>query len=152
MAKHIWTVLCYKGSLDKYSNQVSLLDVLEEVEVGLVEAIPEDAENAVIPFNMNLVSLWIRSDPETPESVSTRYSIVSPKGDVVLTWDHAVSLSEHMRARSFLRLAQFPFRGPGDYAFRVEMRDEESGQWNRVSEVPLRLKISLAREPDPKES
>src|SRR6266403_656544 len=41
MAKHVWSVLCYKGCLDQYTNQVSLLDVIEGIIIKPMEPVPE---------------------------------------------------------------------------------------------------------------
>src|SRR5262245_60174861 len=76
MAKHVWSVLCYKGVVDQFTNQVSLLDVTETVVVKLLEPVPQatDAEtnDVRLPMNLHLVTLWIRSNLAVPEECDTR--------------------------------------------------------------------------------
>src|SRR5215510_5570025 len=87
MPEHVWSVACYRGCLDSYTNLVSLLEVTEGVTVQVAAEAPPtppaDLNAAVIvPLKMPLhvVSLWMRSELETAESFKIRTVIVTPDG------------------------------------------------------------------------
>ena len=67
--KVIWAVLCQSAVIDKDTNNVSLLNVIEEVKVPAkppAELTATDL-NLISPATFELVTLWTRSDPGAEE-------------------------------------------------------------------------------------
>lgn len=139
MPKHIWSVLCYKGCLDQYTNQVSLLDVIENI--SLRPTGPAPSGNVHIPIQMNLVSLWMRSDLNSPETFETRIIVKAPDGFEHPSNELVADLQTHTRIRTFRRFEILPYRGPGLYEFIVEYRGTASDAWNSVVAVPLDVRV-----------
>lgn len=142
MPEHIWSVLCYKGCLDQYSNLVSLLDVIEGIQLRSIGPLPAGEKAFVgLPFQLNLVSLWARAAPDTPEKFSVRALVVKPDGaEVVPQVFIDGDLTEKRRLRTFMRLDALPFGGPGVYRFAVECRSDD--EWRRVASIPLEVEVA----------
>ena len=69
MARHVWTVVCTKAVTDPRSNNISLIDVTEQLNLS-----PETPLTGVaqIRFPLTVVSLWIRDDLGRPETEKVR--------------------------------------------------------------------------------
>lgn len=137
MPQLIWSVLCYKGCLDSYSNQVSLLDVIE----GLSIKTNQLEGRLTIPVQMNLVSFWMRSEPGVPEAFEARANLVMPDGTqlpgLVLSGD----LQTNLKLRTFMRIEGLEVRDPGPHWLALEYRTSAESEWVRVGKVPLDIQI-----------
>jgi hypothetical protein len=140
VAEHRWSLLCYRGVVDKYSNLLSLVDVTDELTL---EPLPEPLpENVGVPVNFHLVSMWVRSDPKAPELLWSGLKIVTPDGGEFVTGDPlAISLVEHPRTRLIFRFQAIPFKGTGIYRFVVGCSETQDGEQVPVADVPLEIKI-----------
>jgi hypothetical protein len=149
MAKHLWSVLCYKGILDQYTNQVSLLDVIEGITATAQEPPRplEEGKALRVPASFMLVSLWMRSDVGAPEEITTRVRLVAPTGVSRRPNVVKVDLTKHVRSRTFMRFEGLPYHGDGYYQFIVEVQGEQADQWRVVAEVPLEFKLEYATPP-----
>lgn len=142
MAEHIWSVLCSKGLVDKSSNLVSLIEVVENLTITLTEQIPAGAREAALSLSFVLVSYWIRSDSKAGENVAGRVRTLGPGEQSLSSSEFEVSLMQHSRARHFMRFASMPYDGAGMYRFVVEQRVGDG--WRQVASVPLQLEIKHA--------
>ncbi len=143
MARHVWSVLCYKGCLDQYTNQVSLLDVIEAISIKPAEPVPETQGDKEIrvPVQMTLVTLLARSDVAVPEVGMMRVRLVLPDGVSRPPQELKFDLTKHRRLRNFTRIQSLPLRGDGYFNFVVELRDEAADEWRTAAEIPLEFKV-----------
>ncbi|MBI2207164.1 MAG: hypothetical protein HYU41_25290 [Candidatus Rokubacteria bacterium] len=133
-------MLCYKGSLDQYTNQVSLLDVIEGI---VLQTETPPAVRAVIGFHvpMSLVTLWQRADIEKPETFTMRMMTITPNGEEVANKNELTcDLSEKRRLRTFLHIGGLPFQGPGMYRLAVDYKNADT-DWQRVASVPFDVTV-----------
>lgn len=148
MAKHIWSVLCYKGCIDKFTEQISLLDVVEVLAVPS-ESSPTELMETGLDVSLQLVSLWTRSKIEIPEVVHTRLSLQMPDGSIAERDEMEVDLRECRRIRTFFKMAALPFRGIGLHMLIVEQRGEVEDCWRPVASIPLEIEIEPKRATNP---
>lgn len=141
MAKHRWSTLCYRGSIDKYTNLISLLDVTDELTISeLPESLPEDAGLMV---NLQLVSLWRREHDEPPQKIWATFQVVAPNGEVFPHQGKTLegNLESSTRTRLIFGVQAIPFRGAGLYWFDVLVTDSSDGTSELVDRVPLEIKV-----------
>lgn len=147
--KHIWTVLCQRSTIDKYSNNISLSDVLEQLTVSaslLHEQQPTGGTPVgALVFHFELVSLWSRANEAQPALGHARVVILSPSGGITEPQPIQVDLREYERMRTRQRFGGLPVREAGQFIFRVEYRDDGESTWREVAAVPLKVII----EPSP---
>ena len=134
MAKHVWSVLCYKCSIDRSTNSVSLLEVLEALQVG---ADPSD-ERALVAQRCELASLWRRTEWETPEKSFSRVRVLAPDSTLIATAQSEVDLVSATRSRLVVQLSAFPLMGPGIYEFLVD-GSSDGTSWEEVARVPVEV-------------
>ena len=135
--RHIWSVACSHAVVDRDSNNVSLLNVIEQLRIQ--EAPRPDA---VLPIQLDVMTLWAREDPEVPETGNSRLKFVSPAGKTLGTFEAVVDLSSHERSRAKLTFQGLPLRNSGIYKFRIEQKSEGATRWRKVSEIPLSVLFS----------
>lgn len=141
MIHHVWSVFCSSSAIDRDSNQVSLFDLVEQINVQLTEAAPA-GQKVVIPARFQLVTLWTRGDANEAESGLSRLRLVAPSGEELLKSENDVDLTEHNLRRVRLNLVGMPYVGDGRYHFRVELKD--GAEWRLVGDVPVQFEVQLA--------
>lgn len=143
MAKHNWSVLCYKACIDQDSKQISLLDVVDVLKLHEEPPpIPKDKGLIIIgPVQLQLVSQFSRSEPEAPEAAQMRFVLKLPNGKTFKQPVLLVDLNAGNRSRTILKIDQLPFSGPGEYLFLSYLRESESNPWKKVAEVPLEIQV-----------
>lgn len=135
---HVWTVLCRQVITDRDSNQLTLVNAVENVLVRpLVDQIPDDA---VIPLDWVLVSMWTRSNLDAPEEAQYRVMLLSPDSEPspITAIDGStvfrVDMTEKRRMRTQLQITTLRVGPPGTYAFRVDLGVKS--KWTTVAIIP----------------
>jgi hypothetical protein len=145
MARHIWSVLCTKASIESQTNVLNMFGVIEELQIEHSAELPAGVVVVVIPYSMDFVSFWVRSSAEVQETPTMQVSILSPAGERRAGAKGAVPLVDNTRARTIVSLPGFPVgvreRG-GIYTFLVEVQDREGGPWTEVARVPVEVKLA----------
>jgi hypothetical protein len=135
--RHVWTVVCTNAVIDRYTNSVSLLNVLEQITIQ-----GELPEAAVLPIGVDVLTLWSREVPGTPETSSSRLTFRTSEGEILATHESDVQLTDSERLRARVSFQGLPLKGPGTYYFNVEIRDPSNTEYKRVAEVPLVIEVA----------
>jgi len=142
MAEHIWSVLALKTIVDKDTNTLSLMDVLETITVsGEGPAKYKKGEKVNIYLASVLTTFWTRSDKKKPESSEYRVSIYDPDKKKIGSNMIKLDLSKTLRVRSQLGFKVFPMRGFGSYEYKVEMKVKKGKKetWKKVALLPVEV-------------
>jgi len=143
MIQHMWTIPCRVAIIDRTTNNVSLIDIVEEVTVA-----PPDAELAAgvprVPILFDIMTLWRRENPDQPETGFSKMSLLSPQGAVLVEAETDVDLRTFKRCRATTKLVGIPVAGPGIYHLRLERRADTSMPWEEVARVPLDVSVEPA--------
>jgi hypothetical protein len=135
MIDHVWTVVCSHAVIDRDSNSVSLLDVVEQLNIR-EEPSPEGS--VILP--LDIVTLWVRADFDVPTRGRGRVTFFSPSGAVNDgPFEFDIDLSEHRRNRSRGRLQTLHVGESGRHTFLVELQDKDDNEWHEVAAVPLEI-------------
>ncbi|MEE8389820.1 MAG: hypothetical protein V3S14_03355, partial [Anaerolineae bacterium] len=118
------------------SNNVSLQNVIEQITI-----LADPQPDAVLPIELDIMTLWARTDLDTPVRGHARVTFLSPSGlvsDGPLEFD--VDLSKHNRHRCRGRFQGLHISEPGRHAFLVELQQNEDGtEWHQVAAIPLEV-------------
>lgn len=138
MAEHIWSIICSKSSVDSETNNISLFEILEQVNISRKKGFPEieEGKHVGIQFNCEVVTLIARSDLTKPELVDVRIRLVLPTGTVITQPKQTISLLDHLRFRQIVRVNNFPYAGPGEYSFCVDILDQ-NGEATEKARIPV---------------
>jgi hypothetical protein len=134
MISHIWSVLCSRSVVDTRSKNVSIQNALEQVNVT-----GEPAPGQVVPMRMEVVSMWVRTEPEIPAQGKLRVEFHAPSGKVFGQLELPVDLTKHERFRSQVHFDGLPAEEVGRHYFYVNLQEEDEGEWRQVAAVPLTM-------------
>jgi hypothetical protein len=133
--------------VDKFSNILSILDVVDEFTISEMPAPPTDGQSVGMGVQLQLVSLWDRSERGMPEGRWwTRIAFEGPDGSNIGT-SQALSGSLEgatVRQRLIYEVPVLPYRGVGVYHVVVGWSREEAGGYQEVARVPLEIKAKAA--------
>ena len=139
MIRHVWSVLCSRALTDRDSNNVSLVEVIEEIQLRVEKNATKD--KIAVPFPIHWVTLWARMEADKPSCVHAKDMVIDPSGEIILVKEYDVDLSEHKRYRFIRNLQGLPVPSSGQYRFHTQLLDEKSHAWEDVSDVPLEVTI-----------
>lgn len=139
MIEHIWTVVCSMSVVDRETNNLSLFNIVEQLNI-LARPQPE-----MMPqLSLDIVTLWVRADDTTPARGHSRLTLLSPTGEELGQGEGEIDLSKHERLRMRRR---FPLgldlKISGRYHFRVELQLEDEETWQTVAIIPLKVVVEI---------
>jgi len=135
MVEHIWTVICSQSVVDRATNNISLQNILEQIDV-FGPNFPAGG-SIVVPVNIDLVTFWSRSIDNTPCKARARIQLIAPNNDILIMNEYEVDLTQHTRNRSIFKIRGLPIRGEGRHVFLVELYREDV--WQPSVRVPLQI-------------
>ena len=142
MAQHVWSVLCREPIIDRVTNNLSLVGVLEEVQVEIACLKgTETPELPVTTMTIHVVSYWVRALREKGAVESLRARIHSPARKLLGTIVHQFSMVDHARARNVLTARALPLADAGRYTVEVQ-QPAGKARWRTVARLPLDVTIS----------
>ena len=146
MIDHVWTVVCSRAVIDRESNNVSLQNIIEQINIR-GEPIPD----TVIAVQLEVVTLWVRADFDVPSQATTRLTFLSPFGNVLGSFGSDIDLSEYERFRARAKFEALPMPEPGHYAFRMEFKNKGESEWHEVATIPLKI-VFVSPETEPEQA
>ena len=147
MIKHIWSVLCQRSVVDSQSNNISIFDVFEALQVD-INPTPHarDQKNPEynIPLQYQVVSLISKEKEDTKDTkCSIRVTLVNSEGEKkILVNQELTFLAHKKRMRSINQIQGLPVNKSGVYHFIVELK-EDHGQYKEVADLPLEVKLNI---------
>jgi hypothetical protein len=142
MPRHIWSVLCAKSSTDRETNNISLFEVIEQINVQIP---PGVGDPGVIAISLELVTLWRRQDAETAERATARLVHLEADGSEANSAEFSVDLTRHRRMRTISKIGGLPVRRPGTHVLKVELQRNDNG-WDPVAWIPVEVNVTAADE------
>jgi len=140
MIKHAWSLMCTKCITDPDTKNVTLTEVVEQLNVP-----PNVTFPATAPFQTDFVSTWYREDADRAERATGRVVVHGPDGNSREAVQFAIDLTAFYRVHTIIRSAGLELVSTGVYYFVVECRAEGQQQWETVARLPLnvvRLEVS----------
>lgn len=142
MIDHVWTVVCRQSVIDRDSKNLSLFNVLEQIAV---QGEANTGERRLIPMDLEVVSLWSRSDYDVSAKGVQRLTLLSPDEESLASGEQEIDLSKHRRFRNRARFRGLPMKGAGRYVFRVDQMTEGGAEWQHVMDIPLEVMFVAER-------
>lgn len=139
MIKHVWSVLCSQSVTDQQTNNVSLFNVIEQIEVTLAKDVPEGLL-PIAQMPLELVSLWERVAGDGATGGAAVVDVMDATGKRIGGREMSFDLNDHRRCRTRLTLNGVPISGSGRYVIRVVHRS--AGEADQVvAEIPLDVTV-----------
>jgi len=144
--KHIWSVLCGKSIIDSQKNNISLIDVLEQLNIKLPsEGIAQASEKGItIPISFDIVSLWMKDSEEKSEEVMVEIGMNDPENKELSSYNQSLRIpATHQRVRSVFHIERLSIFRPGVHKIRVKVKKKQDGREQIVAELPLDIRFTM---------
>ena len=134
MVEHIWSVLCSKSLIDNETNNLSLIEIIEELTVE------NFTKPGVTKIDYEIVSLWHRAKAEKKGKIEYKINLVTPSGkdkggpEVKCVFEPGIQ-----RNRSKVIFEAFPLDELGLYRFQVLLKKSGS-KYLKVASIPITIK------------
>jgi hypothetical protein len=125
------------GIVDANSNNVTLVEVIEEISYGLPQQVPPGMPHGMPLMSVDVVSFWIREQADLPVIGQGRITIVGPNAVRRSELEFDIDLLEKPRCRTVLRILGTVFPGAGQHFIEVECRQNQDEQWARAAQIPI---------------
>ena len=150
MYKHVWAVLCRESKIDAESQNISLHDVVEGINIdpthenapeGLKEAI-DRGDRINLQLKLELVSFITNDSPEKASTLQLEIDIFDPDGQPLGNVSPKIEFKEGIsRMKNRARFNALPITTGGTYTFAVSMPTKAGKEPETVAEVPLFVDI-----------
>lgn len=140
---NIWALLSRRSVIDKESNNISIYDVLEQLEIGVKITKQEETPQEIkIPIEYEVVCLWKRESKENKLTADLIIEIINPKGKTIKEIPQTIEVPAGMRRlRSVMRIMGFVASIPGDYLYRIKVKEEGQKEFRTAAEIPLEVHL-----------
>jgi hypothetical protein len=132
---HAWTVVGDRCLIDRDHDTVSL-DALEVIYVDK----PDDGVAAMVPCQLEVVSLWYRHDPAYGERQKANVCVLSPAGEVLAHFPIVVDLRSAYRYRTRCIIQGLLVERPGTYFVAIDLLAGTPAR--EVARIPLQVELS----------
>lgn len=142
MPKLLMFAPCEKVIVDKQSNNVSLIAVLQDLQLRLPD-VPIPAK-VTVPIRWHIFSMWLREPGDENRRYEQSCELVAPVGAVLARTRSLFSL-EKPTHRVIVSMQGFPLAqsgAGGEYLLKLYLRAEREGaEPNEVATYPLSVEI-----------
>jgi hypothetical protein len=142
MVKHLWTVLCQQALLDRFTNNVSIIGVIEKLDIRL--ELPDPAVELPDPlptptFSFTVLSLW-RHMVDEPTATFVRVSCALPTGkDFAVSPEISFEIpAAQSHGRTIMRFNGLPFSEEGDYKIKVQQKNGDRWKTEHTTALTVR--------------
>jgi len=132
--KHIWSILCQKSIIDQDTNQISLINSLEQLNL------PKNFFGKTFLMEIHLISYFFTDKVAQEDELEQTVAILDPQGNKLKELNSPIKMNKNsnkFRLRTIFDGINLTI--PGVYKFTMSVKQGNS----RIadSEVPLEIKI-----------
>jgi len=137
-------VPCQKVLISKEDNTLTIITVLQEMEVSVPAESPELPDKTTAPLIWYAFCLWgnERDDPETV--YHQQFILEAPNGEKVREGPIAEFSMTTPSHRVYSRYPNFPIWLKGTYSLRLQLRRKDAAEWRDIATFPIQIKHTLA--------
>lgn len=138
--KLILAALCHKAVIDRESNQLSLIDIIDRIQFR-IRGTPSFP--AGIPFRGDAVAVWQRDEGEAPTRAYTRVRILGPDRAPLGEFISEVDLESADRTRAVGHFDGFRIAGTGRHYIEFAGRTAAQSEFTVGNEVSVDIEVRI---------
>jgi hypothetical protein len=140
--KHIWSILCERSSIDQNTNNISLFNVLEQINVDkkVLEMAKTSQKSVIATINYQLITLWQKEAEKKKINFEQKIEVVDANGKILASAPKRLEIpASQTRIRAINNFEGLPITGMGEYAFKIYLKDEYDEKYKIYASIPLVL-------------
>jgi len=144
MPKLLAYLPCEKVVIEEESKNISVLSILETVNVTLARGAPAPAHNASIGMAWAIFTLWQKEKGESGEFES-KSVFVSSAGELLAETPAAkLGFGTNTRQQVVNRMASFPAWAPGACQLKLMVKTTRDGDYRELANVAVMVRHTWA--------
>ena len=142
MIKHVWSVFCSKDIINSVTNNITLVEIIERLQV---QGRPSTESDSVFlgPINGVLVTLWSLIDLSTPSKGVAKVVFYDASGKEHGAFPQEVDLTTYHRTRLRTVVPTIPVSGSGNHVWSILVKDPDTDDFREVARVPIEVSVEL---------
>ena len=141
--EHIWSLLCSTSVVDKDTNNVSVFNLVEQLNVNIdLTKIKNNKDSKIgIPVNFQLIN---RFAVKENKNFQLRIEMISPDNESSVLIEKDIEIAKgitSMRVRNMIGV--LPLKGSGTYHFHVNVRADKNEDFSTAAIVPLGVTLNF---------
>jgi hypothetical protein len=138
--KNIWSILCQKVMIDEKTNNLNLLNCLEEIRLNLDKTKTEEIKKNVVTFikiDFQLVTYWLLDGTKKAVSSKLKIEVIDPNNKPLNMSENNIEIpAGNLKFRNILSFNSLPFSVSGRYTLKVsQLKGKDT--YETVSELPI---------------
>jgi len=141
--KHIWGIFCRNSVIDQQTNNISLMESLEEMEFRIPQNLMD--KKIQIPLTSDIVNYWTNIGNDTSKDAEYKVEIFDSKKEKLFEANGALKFpSGKDRLRTITRLDRMVIsEKSGYYKIKTSLKKDKKSKFQTVSEIPFKVKVAL---------
>lgn len=139
--QYVWGMIAKRGLVDKETDTVSVIDIIERISVKQEENAEKKVEKFNFPFQ--IMTNWMRTvEKEISGTVTMSVDTPSGKNVVIQKFDFTEkNYKNQQRIRMNFNGLVIPNEGTGDYAVRIFFMDSKNKMISDTAVIPVFVEI-----------
>lgn len=139
----VWGLLCSLSSVDQERNNISLFNVIDEVNIRRDGFIKPGVK--LLPLEHEIITLWRRTMSNVIDdrevSIDIEIALIDPQEKVIQQIITPLKLRSGARRTRFrLMVNGFSYTTPGDYVYRISIVPDNGEGVHIVFQIPFEIK------------
>lgn len=145
---HEWSILCSKSIIDKELNNLSLVNLIEQLsfDVEMKDGqVWNEKEGDIFPLEMVIVTRLRKiSEPDVTSSGRVGIDLVDPDNNILSSFEQDFELGEGIEnIRMRFGIAGLKLTKSGLYHFAVSTKEEGDDKYKKVYSLPLKVNLNI---------
>jgi hypothetical protein len=141
----VWGLACISSSIDEQSHNISLFNIIDQINLPPDFWEKNRKEQMVFPFQHQIVMLLRRIIPSSIDEKEIPFDLsielIDPTGKPTMQFLSKLSFPAGKR-RTYLRIGTpgFSLTEPGDYTYVLNYKSVEAEEFSKLGEFPLEVR------------
>ncbi len=133
--KYLAGHVCLHTIIDKDSNNISLIEIIDQINIETSGTDANKTEYGLIDFEV--VTIWER--PEIIKPIISRggISFISPDGKTLFQEEFDIDLQVHFRCNIVMTISGLAINKEGMYSFQIKSFNEKNNEWITAGNISL---------------
>lgn len=136
MIKHYWTLLCQSSIINQETNNISLIEIAEQLNII------EEKFNNQIKIPLEIISFWIKDDKNIEEICKIEFSFVDSDENVIEKFSHDLVVPKGKDRMRFRMRVALPLSLKRGYRYLItRVYNNQSKVFETVGKTPILFEV-----------
>lgn len=141
--KYIRTILCAKSIVEAESGNISLIELIETINISIKEPLPKDKPTS-LPFGFEVVSFWTKEKDADDGQIDLKLEVIDPKGKLLNSHNGIFNFPKDKDSMRFIfKMAGFNVTESGVYLLRLSYKKHGIAEYATAEETLLKLNLQV---------